>query len=49
MIKRVFLIAIIMFALSIQTWAQQENKNINTDISTLNANPPEAFTPNYKL
>ena len=37
-----------MFALSIQTWAQQENKNIKTDISTLNANPTEAITPNYK-
>ena len=37
-----------MFALSTQTWAQQENKNIKTDISTLNANPTEAITPNYK-
>ena len=37
-----------MFALSIQTWAQQENKNIKTDISTLNANPTEPITPNYK-
>jgi len=48
MIKRVFLIAIIMFALSTQTWAQQENKNVKTDISTFNVNTTEPITHDYK-
>ncbi|WP_314311505.1 hypothetical protein [Hoylesella saccharolytica] len=48
MIKRVFLIAIIMFALSTQIWAQQENKNVKTDISTFNVNTTEPITHDYK-
>ena len=37
-----------MFALSTQTWAQQENKNIKTDISTFNVNTTEPITHDYK-
>ncbi len=37
-----------MFALSTQIWAQQENKNVKTDISTFNVNTTEPITHDYK-